>query len=142
MTLLFKLLGFALIILTCSSAGFLKANRLNLRAKKLYSLQKGVAQLKELIRLRGGEIDRLIVQSFESYPIDYSHLEVSDCEITDSLFSEIGMLDTQSAYNRCELCLSLLQNKYDEAQKSCRELGKLYKSIGALAGIFICIFLI
>ena len=142
MTLLFKVTGFALIIASCSAVGFLKANSLNLRAKKLYSLQKSVSRLKELIRLGGGEIDRLILQSFDSLPIDYSNTVVSDSEIIETLLKEITTMDTKSAYNRCEISLTLLKGRYDEAQNKYRELGKLYKSIGMLSGIFICIFLI
>ena len=142
MTLLFKLTGLIFIITACASVGFLKANNLKIRADKLLSLHKGVTRLKELIRLGGGEIEQLIAQSFEEYPIDYGHLEMADCEITEGLIREIGMLDSNSAYTRCEICLTMLQERQTEAEKKYRELGKLYKSIGALSGIFICILFI
>ncbi len=140
--LLFKLCGFALVIFSCAFVGFLKANHLNMRVKKLCYLQKGITRFKELVRLHGGETDRLLDKCFESRPIDYSYLELGDHEIVSGLFEEIGMLDTESACNRCELCLSMLKTKYDEAQKKYRDLGKLYKSIGALTGVFICILLL
>lgn len=142
MTLLFKALGFVLIITTSTTIGFLKANTLNLRVKKLQSLAQGITQLKELIRLGGGEIDKIAKQSFDSFPIDYSSLSRDDCEIAESLFKEIGLLDTEAAYNRCNVCLSLLNTRHTEALQKCRELGKMYKSVGALFGVFICIFFI
>lgn len=142
MKLLFKFIGLILIITVCASAGFLKANKLKLRAEKLASLQKGVIRLKELIRLGCGEIDQLVAQSFKEYPLDYSYLEMADCEITEGLIKEIGILDSISAYNRCEICITLLDNLKVEAEQNYHELGKLYKSIGALSGIFICILLI
>ena len=142
MRLLFKLSGLAIIIIACFGFGYLKANRLRLRVNQLYNMQKAVTQLKQLIRLRFGEVDRLITQSFGSFPIDYSFLTEGDKQIIESLIKEIGTLDTDSAYNHCEICLLSLGGCLEEAQKNHRELGKLYKSIGALAGVFICILLI
>ena len=142
MTLLFKFTGFALIIITSTTIGFFKANTLSLRAKRLQELVQCITQMKELIRLGGGEIDRLSEQCFGAFPIDYSHLTIEDSEITESLFKEISMLDTEAAYKRCDICLSLLEMRHSEALQKQRELGKLYKSIGALFGIFICIFFI
>ena len=142
MTLLFKIIGFALIITTCGAIGFLKANTLNARTKKLHSLQKSVTMFKQLLRLGGGETDKLIARCFDSYPIDYTFLLEEDRRAIESLINEIGMLDSESACNRCDITLALLDALYADALKNYRELGKLYKSVGALFGIFICIFFI
>lgn len=140
--LLFKIIGFTLIIAVCTATGFAKAASLKLRAQKLYNLQKGVTQLKELIRLGGGEMDTLATQCFNPFPIDYSQLKSEDCKATENLFDEIAMLDSEAAYNRCDICISLLKMRHAEAETNYRELGKLYKSVGALCGVFICIFFI
>lgn len=55
-------------------------------------------------------------------------------------FKDIGMSDSKSEYERCELYITLLEAQISEAEKNYTELGKLYKSIGLLSGIFICIF--
>lgn len=138
MKLMFKLLGFLLIITVCAAIGFIKANELQLRCKKLETFKKGVLELKERIKLSYGELDRLKNQCFKM-PIDYSGLYKSDYEIIESMFREIALLDRENAYNRCTLSIELLNKQYAEAQNRQKELGRLYKSIGALGGIFICI---
>ncbi len=134
-----KLIGFVFIITASSAIGFLKSRELKERPQKLLFLYKGVCELKERIKLSGGELERLKEECF-STPIDYSGLYKSDSEILDKLFCEIGLLNRESAYNRCELSAALLKQKYNEAQSRYSELSKLYKSIGVLSGIFICIF--
>lgn len=140
MKLLFKVSGFLLVVLVSSAIGFLKSNTLNLRYKKLCKIHSSIADLKERIRLHGGEIDRLINLSFESYPINYTALEKEDIILIEDFFKNIGMSDTKAEYERCELYMSLIDTKIGLAQKNYMELGKLYKNIGFLGGIFICIF--
>lgn len=142
MALLFKILGFILIIATTFSIGFLKSSELGIRYKKLQSIQKGIGELKERIRMGGGEIDRLLASSFPQYPIDYCSLEKDDIEILNDFFSNVGLSDTKSEYERCEVYINLLKNKIEEANAKYRETAHLYKSIGLLGGIFICIFLL
>ncbi|MBQ4119129.1 MAG: stage III sporulation protein AB [Clostridia bacterium] len=138
MRLIFKLLGFMLIIIVCCTIGFIKANELQLRCKKLEIFKKGILEFKERLRLSYGELDRLKSKCFKT-PIDYSGLYKGDSEIIESMFREIPLLDRENAYNRCTLAVELLNKQYAEAQTKQKELGKLYKSIGVLGGIFICI---
>ena len=142
MTLLFKISGFILIIFTTFSIGFLKSSELGSRYKKLESIQKGIGELKERIRMGGGEIDRLLNSSFHEYPIDYSHLEKDDVEILNDFFSNVGLSDTKAEYERCEVYINLLKNKIEEANAKYHETARLYKSIGLLSGVFLCIFFI
>ena len=142
MVLLFKVLGFILIIFTTASIGFLKSAGLCNRYKKLQSIQKGISELKERIRMGGGEIDRLLTSSFHEYPINYTFLEKGDIEILDDFFSNVGLSDTKTEYERCEIYINLLKNKIEEANEKYRETARLYKSIGFLSGVFICIFLL
>lgn len=142
MALLFKISGFILIIFTTGSIGFLKSLEIGNRYKKLQSIQKGIGELKERIRMGGGEIDRLLTSSFHEYPINYSYLEKSDIEILNDFFSNVGLSDTKTEYERCEVYINLLKNKIEEANTKYRETSRLYKSIGLLSGVFICIFLL
>ena len=137
---LFKLSGFGLILLTTYIAGYLKSNSLNLRRKKLIAIKSAINDLKQRIRLSHTEIDKLILISFKDIDDMYSNLEKSDTEIIKDFFKNIGMSDTKAEYERCELYLSLLDTQIIEAEKNYTELSKLYKSIGFLSGIFICIF--
>ncbi len=140
MNWLFKGLGFALILLTTTVLGFLKANSLNLRYKKLCNIKNAVTDLKQRIRFSRSEIDKLLAISFKDIPDYYSNLEKDDIEIVEGFIENIGMADTKAECERCELCISLLDTKIAEAQKNCTELNKLYKSMGVLGGVFICIF--
>ena len=100
--------------------------------------KKSILEFKERLRLSYGELDRIKGKCFKT-PIDYSGLYSSDCEIIESMFREIASLDRESAYNRCLLAAELLNKQIDDAESQYKELGKLYKSIGVLGGIFICI---
>lgn len=138
MKLIFKLLGLLLIITVSAAIGFIKSSQLHLRCKKLNMFKKSILEFKERLRLSYGELDRIKGKCFKS-PIDYSGLYSSDCEIIESMFREIASLDRESAYNRCLLAAELLNKQIDDAESQYKELGKLYKSIGVLGGIFICI---
>ncbi len=140
MTGLFKLSGFGLILFTTSILGFLKSESLNLRLKKLVSLKTAITDLKQRIRLTDTEIDKLISVSFKNVKDIYANLEKSDAEIVENFFNDIGMSDTEAEINRCELYISLLDNRITDAEKKYCELSKLYKSIGFWGGAFICIF--
>lgn len=137
---LFKITGFILVIFTTSAIGFLKANELNLRFRKLTDLYKAIATLKEGIRLHGGDVERLINLSFAEFPINTAHLKKEDIAIIDDFFENLGAQDTVAEYERCELYINLLKTQADQAQKQHLELNRLYKNIGVLSGILICIF--
>ena len=134
---LFKITGFILVIFTTSAIGFLKANELNLRFRKLTDLYKAI---KEGIRLHGGDVQRLINLSFAEFPINTAHLKKEDIAIIDDFFENLGAQDTVAEYERCELYINLLKAQADKAQKQHLELNRLYKNIGVLSGILICIF--
>ena len=137
---LFKLSGFALIIIATYITGSLKSNSLNLRRKKLIAIKNAINNLKQRIRLSNTEIDKLIAVSFESIPDIYKDLETRDCEIIADFFKDLGMSDSKAEYERCEVYIQLLTTQITEAEKNYTELSRLYKSIGFLSGIFICIF--
>lgn len=140
MKLLIKIAGFVLIILATSAIGFSKANQLNLRHKKLCNLIKEISVLKEYIRLHGGEAETLFKKCFSEYPVNCSFLNKGDIEITEDFFENIGLCDTKTEYERCELYIDLLKLRANDAKASYDQLNRLYKSIGVLSGILICIF--
>lgn len=142
MTLLFKITGFIFVILTTSLIGFSKANALNMRHKRLTDITKGLSSLKEGIRLHGGDCDRLLRLSFAEFPISYAYLKPCDTELLDEFFTNFGSTDSKSEYERCELYTNLLNQNSQEAKTAFQELNRLYKSIGVLSGVLICIFFI
>ena len=67
-------------------------------------------------------------------------LNEEDSALLNEFLKGLGMSDSQSEYNRAIGYSSLFENKFKEAQKDSKSLCKLYKSLGVLSGIFICIF--
>ena len=140
MNLLFKITGFTFIILTTSLFGFSASAKLNLRHKKLCLLVKEISVLKEYIRLHGGETEILFKKCFSEYPLNYTYLTKGDIETLEDFLKNFGFADSKTEYERCELYINLLNRHADEAQKRYLELNRLYKNIGVLSGILICIF--
>ncbi len=144
-----KLSGMLLIFLCSAAAGFLKANELSAREKKLDFLCRGFSTLKERIRSRQGEIERLVTQSFgtelvkfneEGIHLNKNGLTDADLKLFYEYFSEAGMSDIQGELERCSLYLSLFKQQLTAASQKKASLSKLYKSLGVLTGAFICIF--
>lgn len=148
MSLPFKLLGLLMIFSASAAGGIMKSMQLKQRYKKLSRICRSLKDLKERIRLNSGEIGRLVNGSFGGlavykngdFIINEAGLEKGDISLINEFFRDIGMSDTESECERTELYISLISKKCSEAEQKCRELCRLYNSIGILGGIFICIF--
>lgn len=149
MAWLFKILGVITVLSACSLAGFLKSFGLKKRHKKLLAIYRSMSDLRERIRLGGGEIERLVYLCFDEDTasilegkaiINTMYLENSDAEIFEEFFRDLGMSNSESEYERIGLYMALILKKSDEAEKKCGELCRLYSSLGILCGLFICIF--
>ena len=96
----------------------------------------------------GGEIERLVTESFENglikadggFSVDGRWLDKNDVALVYEYLVDIGMTDSESEYNRTELYIKLLSKNRDEAEEKCAELCRVYNAAGLLGGIFICIF--
>lgn len=145
---LFKLCGLLMIFSAAALSGFIKSMQLKQRHKKLHRINRALSDLKERIRLNSGEIGRLVSLCFGSlatekngsFTVNESALEKDDITIINEFFRDLGMSDTAAECERTELYILLISKKCTEAEKKCRELCRLYNSIGILGGIFICIF--
>lgn len=146
-----KAIGFILIVSSSTLIGALKSYQLKLRLTRLNEIYRSVFDLKERIRLNGGEIYRLIIESFGEGAVDFkdngfkinrSGLCQQDINIIDEFLSNIGMSDVKAECDRTELYMTLILKQCDIAEKKCVELCKLYNTTGFLCGIFICIFLL
>lgn len=149
MAWLFKISGVITVFTVCSMAGFLKSFGLKKRHKKLLAIYRSMSDLRERIRMGGGEIERLVYLCFEEDTASISegkaiintmYLEKADAEILEEFFRDLGMSDSDSEYERTGLYMSLILKISDEAEKKCGELCRLYSSLGILCGLFICIF--
>ena len=103
MTLLFKILGFVLIIFTTSAIGFLKANELNSRYKKLCDFSKSIGNLKEQDRIKEDpyyeaitNLDNTVFLSdFENY-----NPNSDEIKITESQAKKIAQKGFEESKNR------------------------------------------
>lgn len=147
--LLFKIIGLFLLFLSCCAFGFLKAVALNKRVVKLSAFMKGISELAERIRSEATEIERLFEICFEKQLIknqngkskpSEEYLLKEDISLLNEFFDGIGMRDGVSEYERCILYKNLLENRRGEAEKTSRDLSRLYNTLGVLGGIFVVLF--
>lgn len=147
---LFKLFGMVFVFSACTLFGFLKSASLRKRADKLWNFGQKTDRLKECIRIRTGEIgtllpkvygkDLLFVKDGEFIP-NKDYLLDEDFALLSEFFSSLGMGDITSECERIESYSKIIKSRSNQAYKECESLCRLYKSIGALVGVFICIFL-
>lgn len=149
--LLFKIIGLILVFSGSTGLGFLKSALLCKRADKLLKFSRGTSSLAERIRLCSGEIESLLNSCFPSEYISYtlgkakideSYLKRDDISIINELLSDLGMGDIDAEYERTKAYADLIKLQHSSAQNDCGQFCRLYKSLGALVGIFICIFLL
>ena len=149
MAWLFKLAGLITVFSACSLAGFFKSFALKKRHKKLLGLYRSMSDLRERIRMGAGEIERLVALSFSEDTVSLQngkalintmYLEKAETAVLEEFFSDLGMTDSESEYERIGLYMALTEKKCGEAEKKCGELCRLYSTLGVLCGIFICIF--
>lgn len=147
--LLLKISGL-LILLFCSvTIGFIKSEQLILRKNKLNNFCKGFTILKERIRYGEGEIEPLILKSFEenlfyskgnTIKVNKDYLQNYEITLIEEYLDIAGMSDPNSEFEKCKMYHHLLNEQYKKAETECTSLCKLYKTVGLLGGIFICIF--
>ncbi len=140
MRMLFKAVGLIVILCTCTAAGFLKAVSLKNRLEGLKTIKNGLSKLKERLRLHGGDKQRLINACFSSPPETLSDLKKSDKALWCEFLSDFGKGDTQQECDRCKAYIALFEGLITTAAGEYNEQQKLYKSLGFLSGVFICIF--
>lgn len=148
--LLFKILGLAVIFGVSAAFGILKADGLKHRCDRLSGIIKSLNHLADLVRIGGYEIDELISICFESDILSFKkgnfliceeYLLKEDISLLREFFLGFGVSDKEGEYERIRLFCALLEPRFAEAQKSYSEQGRLYRSVGLLGGLILCIFL-
>ena len=148
--LLFKILGLGVVFLVSAALGRLKSEKLRQRRDKLGEIIKALNRLCDLVRIGGYEIDELISLCFDSSVLSFEkgnfficeeYLLKEDISLLKELFSGFGVSDKEGEAKRIKLFCSLLEDKHYNAEKNFSELGRLYRSVGLLSGLILCIFL-
>ncbi len=138
--MLFKAIGLIVILCVCTAAGFIKAFALKNRLENLKKIKNGLSKLKERLRLHSGDKQRLIKVCFSTPPETFSDLKKADKALWCEFLCDFGKGDTQQEYDRCKAYIALFDSSITMAEAEYNEQQKLYKSLGFLSGIFICIF--
>lgn len=148
---LFKLCGMVLIFAACSIWGFSRSAALKHRAEKLRAFGTAAAELAELIRGGLGEIKPLLIRTFKGDLLDFeqdrffvneAYYKKEDIALLKEFFENLGLSDAESEYRRITGYVRLINERSNAAFSECESLCKLYKSLGCMIGIFICIFLL
>lgn len=147
--LMLKACGLITVFSVCTALGFLKSAMLGKRAEKLHSFNRGASALAERIRLCSGEIKELVEDCFSEglvdtrgggFSVEESYLKKEDIALLNEFFGDLGMGDIAAEYDRTSAYANLIKAQQTAADADCEKLCRLYKSLGALVGIFICIF--
>lgn len=147
---IFKFLGLIIIFCLPLHLGFSAAKSLKKRAESLSFLCKTMQELKERLRYEGSERNRLISDVFGSLDFlennsesgIFEGLTDSDRVIFKEFLDEFGYGDKSTELKRIDLYISQLYKQRSQAEKDSQEQGKLYRTIGASAGLAVCILLI
>lgn len=148
---LLKILGLLTVFSISSILGFMKSSALSKRSQKLYGFSKGMSTLAERIRMGSGEINELLKISFDSEQIglgingisvNEDYLKTDDVSLIKEFFEELGMNNIDSEYERTASYKTLIEIQRKSAEDDCNNLCRLYKTLGVLIGVFICIFLL
>lgn len=147
MRLLVKTVGLVMIISASTLLGFLKARELINREKTLFKIYLCLTDLRERIRLDGGELNRLLRQSFAG--TDFTEggipkikgLSADDIKLLEEYIQSAGMADTLAECDRAQLYAEIFLKRREAAKNQADRLCRLYRTLGFMCGIFICIFL-
>ena len=140
--MLFKVLGLLSLVVSGTALGFYKAYLLFQRQKQLLEICNGLERLALLITSSVKDLDVLFKESFKGEKIDTFGLLNRDKEILENLISSIGISNRKREYDNVILCKNLLEKQFLEAKEEHNSLSKLYRSLGFLGGLFLCIFFI
>ena len=147
--LLIKMIGLSLLFICCCSIGFLRASALSKRAHRLSQYMKGTGELAQRIRSEATELKRLLHICYPKELIQFEdnnvlilneYLLKEDISLLEEFFSGLGIRESTAEYERCILYKELIDNRRCDAEKSARELSKLYNTLGVLGGLFIVLF--
>ena len=148
---LFKVSGMVMVFSVCSIWGFSRSAALKKRAEKLLAFSRSAQELAELIRTEACEIRPLLERTFDGqllkvtekdFFLNEEYYKKEDVKLLLAFLSKLGLSDSLSEYRRISGYAEIIKQRSDQAFCECEKLCRLYKSLGCMVGIFICIFLL
>lgn len=164
-----KLFGAVLIMLSCLAFGFYRSSIPLKRKRFLTVIDNGLEILENEIGFSGEYINVLlkrIAQCTDNCPLfaeaakngdgrsigsrwksaviktkNAMHLNTEDCEILMILAPELGITGRDAQINSIRHARTLLKLRFRDASDECQKTVKLYRGLGAAAGIFLSVLL-
>lgn len=162
-----KSLNLGLIIIICSYLGFLKAKSYENRVFELSNFQNSLLMLKNKIEFtyepintifsdisktiyenknniflevlkKDGEISKIWSESIN----EIRNITTEDKEIIKMFGKTLGKTDIKGQVSQIELSLNLIEKQIQKAEIEKNKNSKLYKTIGVICGMTICIILV
>jgi len=100
----------------------------------------GASEITELLKISFKE--GLITYEESRFFVNNDYLKTEDIEPINEFLAKLGMGDTDSEYERIKAYKAIIELQHKAAESDCLNLCKLYKTLGVLTGVFICIFLL
>ena len=130
--------------------GFLKANKLRLRQKRLSAIYTFIIEATERIKI-GEEMEKIIETLGASagihkkgYNIYLSEegLSALDMSLANEFISSLGMGNAEYEIKRCENYSLLFKKKLSAAETENKEKASVYRKLGIFTGLLVGIVLI
>lgn len=147
-----KIAGVALIVISCSMAGFFKSRSVMLRGKKLSLFCDGLDLLFEHIEQGNCELDTAFKKSFSKCNFLIfektnavcrdNDLDTEDKEIINSFFSSLGVSPKKAECDRIKNCRTVMKKRAETAMSDAPQKCKLCQTFGVCIGLVLGILLI
>lgn len=145
-----KIFGILLLMSVSVAFGFLKANKLRLRQKRLSAIYTFIIETAERIKI-GEEMEKIIETLGASagihkkgYNIYLSEegLSALDISLAKEFVSSLGMGNTEYEIKRCENYSLLFKKTLSAAEIENKEKASVYRKLGIFTGLLVGIVLI
>ncbi len=145
-----KILGILLLMSVSAAFGFLKANKLRLRQKRLSAIYTFIIETAERIKI-GEEMEKIIETLGASagihkkgYNIYLSEegLSALDISLAKEFVSSLGMGNKEYEIKRCENYSLLFKKTLSAAETENKEKASVYRKLGIFTGVLVGIVLI
>ncbi len=141
MSLVLKLFGMLVLLLSSTALGFFKAIGLKRRSENLQKICFALGTLRERLCL-GGSRESLIAECFPAEALRGEALNINDKSILSEFLDGFGSNVSGAEIERINHFRELFAQQLTAAEQSRIQGGRLYKTIGFCTGLCACIFLI
>ncbi len=152
MIIIFKVLGFAVIMLSAWGFSVLKSLELKVKRDAMFSFCVKSDELADKIRMGAGEIIPLIREVFEKSSLinvdsfkvtaKEKYFGINDKQKIDELFEGMGNGDRFSEYERIKMYKEMLIKSYNELNEEYKAKSKVWQTVGISAGITVALIIL